>query len=120
MSEESVKVAVRVRPFVSFSRKYQKKHRSSRPEVFCKKYVLRNFTKFTGKYLCQSLFFKKVAGLGSANLLKKRPWHRCFDVNFVKFLRTPFLTEHLWWPLLEAVLENISGGTAEAALQKCS
>ena len=25
------------------------------PEVFCKKGVLRNFAKFTGKYLCQSL-----------------------------------------------------------------
>ena len=37
--------------------------RSSRPEVFCKKGVLRNFTKFTGKHLCQSLFFNKVAGL---------------------------------------------------------
>ena len=36
--------------------------RSSRPEVFCKG-VLRNFTKFTGKHLCQSLFFNKVAGL---------------------------------------------------------
>ena len=23
--------------------------------------------------------------------LKKRLWHRCFPVNFVKFLRTPFL-----------------------------
>ena len=34
--------------------------RSSRPEVFCKKRVLRNFTKFTGKHLCQSLFFTKV------------------------------------------------------------
>ena len=28
-----------------------------------KKGVLRNFTKFTGKHLCQSLFFNKVAGL---------------------------------------------------------
>ena len=37
--------------------------RSSRTEVFCKKGVLRNFAKFTGKYLCQSLFFNKVAGL---------------------------------------------------------
>ena len=26
--------------------------------------------------------------------------HRCFPVNIVKFLRTPFLTEHLWWLLL--------------------
>ena len=29
--------------------------------------------------------------LGSATLLKKRLWHRCFPVNFAKFLRTPFL-----------------------------
>ena len=36
--------------------------RSSRPEVFYKKGVLRNFAKFTGKHLCQSLFFNKVAG----------------------------------------------------------
>ena len=46
--------------------------RSSRPEVFCKKGVLRNFTKFTGKHLCQSLFFKKVTGLRPVTLLKKR------------------------------------------------
>ena len=25
-----------------------------------------------------------------ATLLKKKLWHRCFPVNFVKFLRTPF------------------------------
>ena len=29
------------------------------------------------------------------SLLTKRPWHRCFTVNFAKFLKTPFLTEHL-------------------------
>ena len=74
--------------------------RSSRPEVFCKKGVLRNFAKFTGKHLCQSLFFNKVAGLRSATLLKKRLWHRCFPVNFAKFLGTPFFTEHLRWLLL--------------------
>ena len=32
------------------------------PEVFYKKGVLRNFAKLTVKYLCQSLFFNKVAG----------------------------------------------------------
>ena len=37
--------------------------RSSRPDVFCKYGVLRNFAKFTGKHLCQSLYFNKVAGL---------------------------------------------------------
>ena len=75
-------------------------HRSSRPEVFCKKGALRNFTKFTGKHLCQSLFSNKVAGLRPATLLKKRPWHRCFLMNFTKFLRTPFYIEHLWCLLL--------------------
>ena len=45
-------------------------------------------------------FFSTVAGLGSAVLLKKKCWHRCLPMNFAKFLRTPFLTEHLWWLLL--------------------
>ena len=75
--------------------------RSSRPEVFCKEGVFRNFSNFTGKHLCQSLFFNKVARLRLATLLKKRLWHRCFPVNFAKFLRTPFLTEQLRWQLLE-------------------
>ena len=47
------------------------RYRSSRPEVFSKKGVLRYFTKFTGKHLCQSVFFNKVAGLRPATLLKK-------------------------------------------------
>ena len=33
------------------------------PKLFYKKSVLRNFAKFTGKHLCQGLFFNKVAGL---------------------------------------------------------
>ena len=78
-------------------------YRSSRPEVFCKKGVLTNFAKFTGKYLCQSLFFNKVVGLSPATLLKKRLCHMCFPDNFVKFVRTPFLKEHLWWLLLNMV-----------------
>ena len=64
--------------------------RSSGPEVFCKKGVLRNFTKFTGKHLFQSLFFKKVAGLSPATLLKTRLWHRFLPVFFMKFLTTSF------------------------------
>ena len=47
--------------------------------------------KFTGKHLCRSLFFNKVAGLRPASLLKKRLQHRCFPVKFAKFLKTPFL-----------------------------
>ena len=33
------------------------------PEVFFKKVVLTNFAKFTGKHLCQILFFFILAGL---------------------------------------------------------
>ena len=36
-----------------------------RSVMFCKKGVLANFAKFTGKHLCQSLLFNKVAGLKS-------------------------------------------------------
>ena len=73
-----------------------KPYRSSSLEVFCKKGVLRNFIKFTGKQLCQSLFFNKIAGLSPATLLKKRLWHRCFPVNVVKFLGALFFVERLW------------------------
>ena len=61
--------------------------RSSRVEVFCEKRILKNFTKFPGKHLCRGLFFKRL-------------WQKCFLVNFVKFVRTAFLIEYLWWLLL--------------------
>ena len=70
--------------------KDQRTYRSIRLEVFCKICVLRNFAKFTGKHLCPSLFFNKV-GTG------------VFLWIFVKFLRIPFLIEHLWW-----LLQNIA------------
>ena len=35
------------------------------------KSVLKNFSKFTGKHMCQSIFFNKVASLSPATLLKK-------------------------------------------------
>ena len=70
-------------------------------EVFFKKGVLRNLPKMAGKHLCQILLFNKVSGLRPATLLKKRLWHRCFPVNFAKFLQTPFIIEHLWWLLVE-------------------
>ena len=83
----------------------QWQRRSSPPEVFCKKGDPRNFVKLTGKSLCQSLFFNKVAGLRPATLLKKTLWQRCFLVDFAKFLRTLF-TEHLGWLLLVQELCN--------------
>ena len=44
--------------------------RNTRPEVFCKKIVLENFIKFTGKDLRQSFFFNKVAGPATLFLKK--------------------------------------------------
>ena len=35
-------------------------------------------------------FLNKVVDLRPATLLKKRLWHRCFSVDFAKFLRTHF------------------------------
>ena len=43
-----------------------------RQEVFCKKGVLKNFAKLTGKRMYQGVFLNKVAGLRPATLLKKR------------------------------------------------
>ena len=33
---------------------------------------------------------------GRVSFLTKRIWNKCFPVNFMKFPRTLFFTEHLW------------------------
>ena len=53
--------------------------RSSSQEMFCEKDVLRNFTKSTGKHLCQSLFFNKVA--------------QVFSREFCEISKNSFFTE---------------------------
>ena len=68
----------------------KKLSRSTHQVVFCKKGVLKNFSKFKGKHLFQSLFFNKAVGLRPATLLKMRLWRWCFPVTFANFLRTPF------------------------------
>ena len=55
-------------------------YRARRPEVVCKKGVLKVY--------------------------QKRDWLRCFPVNFEKFLRRPFFIEHLRWVLLN-IQDNI-------------
>ena len=60
-------------------------YRSSHPEVFCTKGVFGNFTKFTGKHLCQQNY---------SNIHRKTPG------NFAKFLGIHFYTEYLWSLLL--------------------
>ena len=54
-----------------------------------KKGVLRNFAKFSGKYLCQSLFFHKITGLRPATLLKKT-LAQVFSCDFCKISKNTF------------------------------
>ena len=63
------------------------KTRSSHRRCSIRKGVLKNFAKFTGKHLCQSLFFNKVAGLRLWWLLlfgemaKKRKTAQTFSID---------------------------------------
>ena len=56
-----------------------------------KKGVFINFAKFTGQHLCQSLFFNKVAGLGS----EKQTLTQVFSYEVYKIAKNTFFTEHL-------------------------
>ena len=58
--------------------------KKSRMEVFCKKGVLRNFVKITGKHLCQSLFF-----------IKKEALTQVFSCDFYEISKNTFFIEHL-------------------------
>ena len=73
----------------------QMETRSSHEGCSVRKGVLRNFTKFPWKHLCQVLFYNKFAGSNPASLLKKRLWHWCFPVNFATFPRAPFHRTYL-------------------------
>ena len=76
---------------------------SNRSEIFQKTHVLvkivvlKNFSIFTGKHLCWSLFLMKSHR--PVTLLKERFQHMCFLVNMVKFSRTASFIEHLRWSL---------------------
>ena len=63
------------------------------PDMFRKKVVLRNFKKFTGKHLCQSLFFNNVAGLRpqACNFIKKETVAQVFSCEFCEIFMNTFL-----------------------------
>ena len=60
-----------------------------------RKGVLRNFAKLTGKHLCQSLYFNKVAGL-DYNFIKIETLAQVFSCEFCKIPKNTFFTEHVW------------------------
>ena len=79
----------KLRNGMASSKKKERKNRSSRPEVFYRKGVLRNFVKFTGKQLCHSPFFNKVAGL-ACNFIKKETLALVFSCKFCEISKNTF------------------------------
>ena len=78
--------------------------RSIHPKMSCEKSVLKNFTKFTGKNMCRSLLFNKIACIRLATFLKKRLWHSClFFCSFLEifknslFYKTPRLAASVFY-----------------------
>ena len=65
--------------------------------VLYEKGVLKNFTEFTGKHLCQSLFFNKIAGL-SQQLIKNEALAQVFSREFCENFKNTLFTKHLWAP----------------------
>ena len=82
--------------------------RSSHQRCSTKKGVLKNLTKFTGKYLRQSCSFNEVLGLWSVTLLKKKLRHKFFPVSFTDFLGTTFLQNTSQRLLLQQIFCGIS------------
>ena len=74
--------------------------RSSHQRCSIKKGALKNFAKFTGKHLCQSLFFNKGCRPKTGNFIEKETMTQLFSVNFVKFSRTYILQKSSGWMLM--------------------
>ena len=70
--------------------------RSSHRRCSVRKGVLRNFAKLSGKHLCQSLFFNKVAVLRAVTITKKQTLRQMFSCEFCVISKSKFFTEHLW------------------------
>ena len=82
-------------PFISdlYDNQYRKPKATSISgcqRCYIKISVLTNFVKFTGKGLCQSLFFKKVA----CKFYKKETLAQVFSSEFCKIFKNSFFTEH--------------------------
>ena len=77
-------------------------YRSSHQSCSMKIGVLKNFTKFTGKHRCQSLF------LLSCNFIKKETLTQVFSCKFCKIFKNTFFTEHLCWLILRLLSYGLS------------
>ena len=74
--------------------------RSSHPEVFLGKDVLKIYSKFTGEHPCQNVISINLL----CNFIEITLQHRCSPVNLLHIFRTPFLKNTSKWLLLAIVL----------------
>ena len=91
-------------------------YRSSCLQVVFKIDVLKNFTIFTEKQLCQSLFLIK---LQIYQIYQRETPTQVFSCEYCKILRTAFLIEHLWWLLLD-LLQNFLKITVKKIISQYS
>ena len=93
-------------------------NRCSRPEVFCKRDVLRNFAKCIGKHLCQSLFFNKDAGLKAweRNRLKSA-YH---ILSFPEYPRETLLLKHFGKIIKCKISEENASSVIQRDICKCN
>ena len=70
--------------------------KSSRPEVFLGKGVVKICRKFTGEHPCQSAISIKLL----CNIIEIILWHGCSPVNVLHIFRTPFPRNTSGWLLL--------------------
>ena len=64
--------------------------------MFYKEGVLKNFSKFTEKHLCQSLLFNKVSGVSLQLYFKKETLAQVLYCEFCEIFKKAIFTEHFW------------------------
>ena len=77
--------------------------RNSRPEVFCKKDVVKICSKFKGEHPYQNAISIKL----QSNFIEITIRHGCSPVNLPHLLRTPFPKNSSGWLLVASVLSKI-------------
>ena len=80
--------------------------RSSCPQEFLRKGVLRICSKFTGQRPCRSVISIKLQN----NFIEMILWHGCSPVNLLHIFRLPFPKNTFGWLLLEFVEKRLIVG----------
>ena len=83
-------------------------NRSSRPELFLGKGVLKICSKFTGEHPCRSAISIKL----QSSFIETTLWHECSPSNLLYIFRTPFPKNTSGWLLL-LVVKKLCGRWGE-------